>query len=79
MPAVKRATYRPVEIFEDKSGRRRFRIRAKNGRVLASSQAYAGRASARKGAAALWRLVKQAGEFGHLLQEEGEGCARTNS
>ena len=79
MPAVKRDKYRPVEIFRDKSGRHRFRVRARNGRILASSQAYAHRASAYKGAAALRRLMQEVGEAGDLPEGEGEGCSRTNS
>ena len=79
MPAVKKANHRPVEIFRDKSGRHRFRVRARNGRILASSQAYAHRAGAYKGAAALRRLMQEVGEAGDLPEGEGEGCSRTNS
>ena len=79
MSAVNRDKYRPVEIFRDKSGRHRFRVRARNGRILASSQAYVHRASARKGAAALRRLMQEVGEAGDLHEGEGEGCSRTNS
>lgn len=79
MLAVRNSKYRPVEIFRDKSGRHRFRVRAKNGRVLASSQAYASRGGARKGAAALVRLLGEATGMGNLLEGEGGGCSRTNS
>ena len=74
MLAVKRSKYRPVEIFRDKFGRHRFRVRARNGRVLASSRAYAGRAGARKGAAALVRLLGETAGTGSLLEGEGGGC-----
>ena len=67
MPAVKRPKHRPVEIFRDESGRHRFLVRARNGRVLASSQAYAGRPGARKGAAALYRVLQQWPEPGIRL------------
>ena len=79
MAAVRNSKYRPVEIFRDESGRHRFRVRARNGRVLASSQAYAGRAGARKGAAALVRLLREAAGRGNLLEGEDGGCSRTNS
>ncbi len=78
MAAVKNAKYRPVEIFRDKSGRHRFRVRARNGRILASSQAYARRSGARKGAAALLRLLKEAGGIGNLFEGEGRGCSLTS-
>ena len=81
MAAIKRLKHRPVEIFRDRSGRHRFRVRAKNGRVLASSQAYAGRWGARKGAAALLRAMQDVAgpEDEDLLQGEGRGCSPTNS
>ena len=79
MLAVRNSKYHPVEMFRDKSGRHRFRVRARNGRVLASSQAYVGRAGARKGAAALVRLLGEAAGTRSLLEGEGGGCSRTNS
>ena len=36
------------EIFKDKAGEFRFRIRATNGNILASSEGYVGKASAQK-------------------------------
>ena len=79
MAAVKRPKHRPVEIFRDKSGRHRFRVRARNGRVLASSQAYAGRRGARKGAAALLRAMQEVAGLEGLFQGEGRGCSQTSS
>ncbi|MCY3822909.1 MAG: DUF1508 domain-containing protein [Nitrospinae bacterium] len=79
MPAVRNSKYRPVEIFRDKSGRHRFRVRARNGRVLASSQAYADRSGARKGAAALCRVLQQVAKAGDSLVNEEKSCSRTNS
>ena len=79
MPAIKDSKYRSVEIFRDKSGGHRFRVRARNGRVLASSQAYADRWGARKGAAALVRLLREADGTGNLLEREGGRCSRMNS
>ena len=76
---MKRSCRRPVEILQDKSERLRFRVRARNGRILASSQAYAGRSGARKGAEALLRVLQESGETGDMLQKEGEGCSRTSS
>ncbi len=79
MPAVKRPKHRPVEIFRDESGRHRFRVRARNGRVLASSRAYAGRSGAGKGAAALCRVLQQAARAGDSLVNEERSCSRMNS
>ena len=79
MRAVKRPEHRPVEIFSDESGRHRFRVRARNGRVLASSQTYAGRSGARKGAAALCRVLQQVAKAGDSLVNEEKSCSRMNS
>ena len=79
MRAVKRPEHRPVEIFADESGRHRFRVRARNGRVLASSQTYAGRSGARKGAAALCRVLQQVAKAGDSLVNEEKSCSRTSS
>ena len=79
MPAVKRPKRRPVEIFTDESGRHRFRVRARNGRVLASSRAYADRRGARKGAAALCRVLQQAAKTKDSLMNEERSCSRMNS
>ncbi|MDE0332796.1 MAG: DUF1508 domain-containing protein [Nitrospinae bacterium] len=79
MASVKNSKHRPVEIFRDISGRNRFRVRARNGRVLATSQAYASRWGARRGAAALLRVLQEPGEAGAMHQEEAAGCSRTNS
>ncbi len=78
MRAVKRSGRRPIEIFEDESGRHRFRVRAKNGRILASSQAYAGRVGAHKGAASLRRLMREANDGEDSLMNEEKPCSRTN-
>ena len=78
MPAVKRPEHRPVEIFRDRTGRHRFRVRARNGRVLASSRAYANRPGARKGAAALVRLLGKAAATENLLEGEGGACSPKN-
>lgn len=79
MAAVKRPRHRPVEIFRDKSGRHRFRVRARNGRVLASSRAYACRSGARKGAAVLCRVLQQVARAGDSLVNEEKSCSRMNS
>ncbi|MCY4383883.1 MAG: DUF1508 domain-containing protein [Nitrospinae bacterium] len=79
MAAVKNAKHRPVEIFRDRSGRHRFRVRARNGRVLASGQAYAQRSGARKGAAALLRVLQQVAKAGDSLVNEEKSCSPTNS
>ena len=79
MPAVKRPKHHPVEIFRDKSGRHRFRVRARNGRVLASSRAYAYRRGARRGAAALRRVLQQVAKAGDSLVNEEKSCSRMNS
>ena len=74
MAAVKNSKHRPVEIFRDRSGRHRFRVRAGNGRILASSQAYAQRSGARKGAVALLRALREVAE--DSLAYEKETCSR---
>ena len=79
MAAVRNSKYRPVEIFRDESGRHRFRVRARNGRVLASSQAYADRPGARKGAAALCRVLQQVAKAGDSLVNEERSCSPKNS
>ncbi|MCD2187382.1 YegP family protein [Actinomycetospora soli] len=37
------------EVYEDKSGKFRFRLKASNGQIVASGEAYETRAAARKG------------------------------
>jgi hypothetical protein len=49
-----------IELFKDKSGKWRFRARANNGRILASSEAYSSRANVRKGAKSLKRGAVEA-------------------
>ncbi|MFC0627034.1 YegP family protein [Kribbella deserti] len=43
------------EIFEDKSGKFRFRLKAGNGEVIANGEAYETKAGARAGAEAVQR------------------------
>jgi uncharacterized protein YegP (UPF0339 family) len=38
-----------VEVYEDKSGKFRFRLKASNGQIVASGEAYESKAAARKG------------------------------
>lgn len=45
---AKKLTY--LELFQDKKKRWRFRAKARNGEILAQSQAYSTRWSARRGA-----------------------------
>ncbi|MEJ2871363.1 DUF1508 domain-containing protein [Actinomycetospora sp. OC33-EN08] len=37
------------EVYEDKSGKFRFRLKASNGQIVASGEAYETRAAAKKG------------------------------
>ncbi|GAA4922319.1 hypothetical protein EV188_103588 [Actinomycetospora succinea] len=37
------------EVYEDKAGKYRFRLKASNGQIVASGEAYETRAAARKG------------------------------
>jgi uncharacterized protein YegP (UPF0339 family) len=37
------------EVYEDKSGKFRFRLKASNGQIVASGEAYESKAAARKG------------------------------
>ena len=43
----------PVEIFKDKSGEWRFRVRAKNKKIIAASEGYKRRGSAVNGVVSL--------------------------
>lgn len=45
------------EVFEDKSGKWRFRLKAGNGEVVAQGQAYASKAAALKGCEAVQRAA----------------------
>lgn len=41
------------ELYEDKAGKFRFRLKAGNGEIIASSEAYESKASAQKGIASV--------------------------
>jgi hypothetical protein len=41
------------ELYKDKAGKFRFRLKASNGEVIASSEAYASKASAKNGIASI--------------------------
>jgi len=56
-----------IEYFKDTAGQHRFRIRAKNGEIIAQSEAYEQPASARKGAAAIHRVLQDTPAFRTLL------------
>ncbi|KAA1397844.1 YegP family protein [Aeromicrobium ginsengisoli] len=45
------------EVYEDKSGKFRFRLKAGNGEVVASSEAYESKSGAHKGAGAVQRAA----------------------
>lgn len=45
------------EIYEDKTGKFRFRLKAGNGEVVASGEAYESKAGARKGCEAVQRAA----------------------
>jgi uncharacterized protein YegP (UPF0339 family) len=47
-----------IELFEDRRGARRWRIRAANGRILATSEAYAERRNAQDTVAALLEAIE---------------------
>ncbi|TWS22224.1 DUF1508 domain-containing protein [Tsukamurella sputi] len=48
------------EVYEDSAGKFRFRLKAGNGEVVASGQAYASRKGAHDGAAAVQRAAEGA-------------------
>ena len=48
------------EVYEDKSGKFRFRLKAGNGQVVASGEAYETKASALKGCEAVQRAAEGA-------------------
>ncbi len=48
------------EVFEDSSGKFRFRLKAGNGQVVAHGEAYETRAAAHKGAEAVKRAAADA-------------------
>lgn len=56
-----------IEYFRDVAGKHRFRIRAKNGEIIAQSEAYEQPASARKGVAAIHRTLQDTPAFRALL------------
>lgn len=48
------------EIYSDKAGKFRFRLKAANGEVVAIGEAYESKAGARKGCEAVQRAAKDA-------------------
>ena len=45
------------EVYEDKSGKHRFRLKASNGQVVATGEAYETRAAAKKGCESVQRAA----------------------
>lgn len=45
------------EVYEDKSGKYRFRLKASNGQVVATGEAYETRAAAKKGCESVQRAA----------------------
>lgn len=45
------------EVYEDKAGKHRFRLKASNGQVVASGEAYETRAAAKKGCESVQRAA----------------------
>lgn len=71
-----------IEYFRDVAGKHRFRIRAKNGEIIAQSEAYETAANARKGVAALHRVHQDSRAFRNLLAaafDAGANAAATGS
>jgi uncharacterized protein YegP (UPF0339 family) len=48
------------EVFEDRAGKFRFRLKAANGEVVATGEAYETKAAARKGCEAVQRAAASA-------------------
>ena len=48
------------EVYEDKAGKYRFRLKAGNGQVVAVGEAYESKSSAIKGCEAVQRAAKEA-------------------
>tara|TARA_B100000508_G_scaffold97039_1_gene75991 strand:- start:332 stop:646 length:315 start_codon:yes stop_codon:yes gene_type:complete len=51
------------EIYKDKSGKFRFRLKAKNGEIICSSQGYTSKSSCKKGASSLILNAKKIKSF----------------
>ncbi len=51
------------EVYEDRGGKFRFRLKAGNGEVVAQGEAYEAKASAHKGCEAVQRAAAGAGKF----------------
>ena len=58
------------EIYRDKSGKHRFRLKAKNGENIIASQAYASRATCMKG---IKSVAKHAGSKDNFKAKETRG------
>ncbi|MDL5158287.1 YegP family protein [Actinomycetospora termitidis] len=48
------------EVYEDKSGKFRFRLKASNGQIVASGEAYETRAAAKKGCESVQKAAEGA-------------------
>ena len=48
------------EIYEDKSGKHRFRLKAGNGEIVAVGEAYESKAAAKKGCESVQRAAAEA-------------------
>ena len=64
------------EMFKDRKGEFRFRLKAPNGGILAASEGYKGKASCRKGVESLANSVLRA-EIVDLTDEEAESQGGT--
>lgn len=51
-----------IEYFQDISGHWRFRVKGRNGEIVASSEAYSSKSNAERGADALRRAIADAAE-----------------
>ena len=49
-----------IEIYKDRGGEFRFRVKAKNGEIVASGESYATKAGAERGVKAMAKAVKNA-------------------
>tara|TARA_Y100001970_G_scaffold56655_1_gene71740 strand:- start:77 stop:391 length:315 start_codon:yes stop_codon:yes gene_type:complete len=58
------------QIYKDKSGKHRFRLKAKNGENIISSQAYASRATCMNG---IKSVAKHASEKANFKSKENKG------
>jgi len=67
------------EVYPDKAGKFRFRLKAGNGQVVAASEAYESKSGAREGCGALQRAIAGAGSCETYEDKAGKFRLRVKS